>query len=411
MEDEKSTTIYVFLSTKHLWKGDWKAAKDIFDKNKELIRYSINGNNETTLHVAVSRRKTMFVENLMTLMEEKDLELQDNNSYTALCIAVTAGDVQMAKILVRKNKALHDIPTTQGMMPIQMAASFGKQDMTKFLYDSQSMRDVALQLLKDHPELVLNRGSMLRVLAQKPQAFEPKPPSGINSVLEYVPLVHRPLNWEGCPAWKLLSIILSHVVMRISLAYYTRSLLPFSFREKRNVDGFTPGQEFTKHHQYLVDEGEKMMKGTRAQLMVVATLSATITFAGAGYPVLRNDFAYSDYMIYSCISFLLASASIVNILSLLSSRYAQHNFLTSLPNKWMISVLTIYLSIVNMIGAFVSNLDILFGRRSPVLSNFLGYTTFSILCYTVIPMLYIMAPFLRNGISRYDRRSMPSYRA
>ncbi|GKD22874.1 ankyrin repeat-containing protein [Tanacetum coccineum] len=120
--------------------GDWKAAKAIFDKNKELIRYSINGNNETTLHMAVSRRKTMFVENLMTLMEEKDLELQDNNSYTALCIAVTAGDVQMAKILVRKNKALRDTPTTQGMMPIQMAASFGKQDMTKFLYDSQSMR-------------------------------------------------------------------------------------------------------------------------------------------------------------------------------------------------------------------------------------------------------------------------------
>nr|GEV45276.1 hypothetical protein [Tanacetum cinerariifolium] len=188
--------------------GDWKAAKDIFDKNKELIRYGINGNNETTLHVAVSRRKTMFVENLMTLMEEKDLELQDNNSYTALCIAVTAGDVQMATILVRKNKALRDIPTIQGMMPIQMAASFGKQDMTKLLYDSQNMRDVALQLLKVHPELVLNRGSMLRVLAQKPHAFEPKPPSGINSVLEYVPLVHRPLNWEGCPAWKLLSIIL-----------------------------------------------------------------------------------------------------------------------------------------------------------------------------------------------------------
>ncbi|GKD66864.1 hypothetical protein Tco_1308972 [Tanacetum coccineum] len=145
-------------------------------------------------------------------------------------------------------------------------------------------------------------------------------------------------------------------------------MLPFSFRDKRNVDGFTPTQEFTKHHQYLVDEGEKIMKGTRAQLMVVATLLATITFA----------------------------ASIVNILSLLSSRYAQHDFLKSLPNKWMISVLTIYLFTVNMIGAFVSNLDILFGRRSPVLSNFLGYIAFSILCYTVIPMLYIMVPFLRN---------------
>ncbi|GJY18448.1 hypothetical protein Tco_0389939 [Tanacetum coccineum] len=120
---------------------------------------------------------------------------------------------------------------------------------------------------------------------------------------------------------------------RTILQQEVRSMLPFSFRDKRNVDGFTPAQEFTKHHQYLVDDREKMMKGTGAQLMVVAALSATITFAGAGYPVLKNDFAYSDYMIYSCISFLLASASIINILSLLSSRYAQHDFLASLPNK------------------------------------------------------------------------------
>nr|GEV27790.1 ankyrin repeat-containing domain, PGG domain protein [Tanacetum cinerariifolium] len=112
-----------------------------------------------------------------------------------------------------------------------------------------------------------------------------------------------------------------------------RNMLPFSFRDKRNVDCFTPSQEFTKNHQYLVDEGEKMMKGVGVRLMVVVALLATITFAGASYLMLRNDFAYSVYMIFSCISFLLASASIVNILSLLSSRYAQHDFLTSLPNK------------------------------------------------------------------------------
>ncbi|PWA95269.1 hypothetical protein CTI12_AA051640 [Artemisia annua] len=68
--------------------------------------------------------------------------------------------------------------------------------------------DVALQVLKDHPELISNRGSMLKVLAQKPQAFKPKPPSCINSVPRCVPQVLRPLEyWDGCPAWKLLSII------------------------------------------------------------------------------------------------------------------------------------------------------------------------------------------------------------
>ncbi|PWA79809.1 Ankyrin repeat-containing protein [Artemisia annua] len=551
--------------------GDWKVAKDILDKNKEVIRWSINGNNETTLHVAVSRRKYTFVKNLMRLMEEKDLELQDNNSYTALSIAVTAGDVLMAKILVRKNKALLDIPISQGMMPIQMAASFGKQDMMKFLYDSQNMRgnpwtsetrscfllacleadcfDVALQVLKDHPELISNRGSMLKVLAQKPQAFKPKPPSSINSVPRCVPQVLRPLEyWDGCPAWKLLSIIFISIaelpwteiydIMRgpanpntpigekrkypwrvlflaaevgnivfiyevirlypelllevndtnqsifhvavscrredifgllyevgstkdriltledkngnnmlhlagilterveqnrsdyipgaaqklqreLLLYKKVKSMLPISFRDKRNVDGFTPDQEFTKHHKNLVYEGEKMMKETGAQLMVVAALLATISFAAAitfaggynqdkGLPVLRKEEGFTWYMTFICTSFMSASASIINILSLLSSRYAEHDFLTLLPTKWAISVATINISIVAMIGAFAYNFLLLFRKSLLVVSIFLSLLVISVMLY--FKLLYAMLP-TRWNILRYDRRSMPSYRA
>ena len=116
--------------------GDWEAAKEILDKNQELVRFSVNGNNETALHVAVSRGHTKFVENLMSLMEAKDLELQDNSSYTALCIAVTNGDVEMAKLLVQKNKALVHIPNSHGIMPLQLAASSRKSDMLNFLYES-----------------------------------------------------------------------------------------------------------------------------------------------------------------------------------------------------------------------------------------------------------------------------------
>ena len=121
--------------------GDWKTAKDILDKHKELVRFSITKNCETALHVAVSRRQTKFVKNLVSLMEKKDLELQDNGSYTTLCIAVSTEDVEMANILLQKNKALIDIPTSLGMMPLHMAASSGKsKKMVELLYEnSQSL--------------------------------------------------------------------------------------------------------------------------------------------------------------------------------------------------------------------------------------------------------------------------------
>ena len=73
-------------------------------------------------------------------MEKEDLELQNQNGQTALCLAAMAGNVKIAMILVKKNNALLDIPDSRGMMPLYMAALFGKHDMVKYLYhNSQKM--------------------------------------------------------------------------------------------------------------------------------------------------------------------------------------------------------------------------------------------------------------------------------
>ena len=67
-------------------------------------------------------------------MEKEDLELQNVNGQTALCLAALAGHVKIAKILVKKNVALLDIPDSEGMMPLYMAALYGKHEMVKYLY-------------------------------------------------------------------------------------------------------------------------------------------------------------------------------------------------------------------------------------------------------------------------------------
>ncbi|XP_024977655.1 uncharacterized protein LOC112515216 [Cynara cardunculus var. scolymus] len=185
--------------------GDWKAAKAILDTRPELVRFSITENNETVLHVAVLGKSYLFVEYLVRMMETKDLLLQNKNGQTALYLAATGQDVRRAKILVKKNKNLLEIPDNQGMMPLYMAALFRNHDMVTYLYrNSQKMTgefwtpknrgwvlvkcvqadlfDIALQMAKDCPELAIN-GRVLRVLARKPYAFNDIRPNIIRRLI------------------------------------------------------------------------------------------------------------------------------------------------------------------------------------------------------------------------------------
>ncbi|KAL7604466.1 hypothetical protein Lser_V15G18298 [Lactuca serriola] len=178
-------------------KGDWKAAKAILDERRELVRYSITENDETALHVAASAKRSKqveeFVEHLLTYMDGKDLELRNNSSNTALCLAAAAGNLKIVEIMVKKNRALVGMICGNGMTPLYMAVLFGHHDVAKYLYESShklghtcwtpqnrkwllhkcaesNMFDIALQIVKDRQELG-STGSVLQVLARKTDAF------------------------------------------------------------------------------------------------------------------------------------------------------------------------------------------------------------------------------------------------
>ncbi|XP_024978061.1 uncharacterized protein LOC112515456 isoform X5 [Cynara cardunculus var. scolymus] len=191
-------------SYKAIITGNWKATKIILDKRPELVGFSITESYETVLHIAVLGKSIWFVEYLVSLMAKEDLELQNGNGQTALCLAAIAGHIKIAKILVKKNRALLDIPDSQGMMPLYMAALFGNHEMVKYLYhNSQKMTgqfwthqnrecvlvkcveanlfDVALQIVTDIPELAIN-GRVLGLLARRPYAFDAKTPSIIRRI-------------------------------------------------------------------------------------------------------------------------------------------------------------------------------------------------------------------------------------
>ncbi|KAF3456060.1 hypothetical protein FNV43_RR00703 [Rhamnella rubrinervis] len=144
-------------------------------------------------------------------------------------------------------------------------------------------------------------------------------------------------------------------------------IVPISYRYIKNSEGDTPREIFAKTHQGLREKGEKWMKDTAKSSMVVATLIATVMFASAlsvpggfnqsggtaaGQPVLLEDKAFTVFWISVAISVLTSSASILMFLSILTSRYAEKDFLKSVPVKMLIGLTSLFVSIASMMVAF-----------------------------------------------------------
>ncbi|XP_076923326.1 uncharacterized protein LOC143585417 [Bidens hawaiensis] len=178
--------------------GDWKSANRILSARKELVRFSITETHETALHIAASTQNTEFVEELVKIMEEEDLELQNKNGNTALSLAAIAGNQKLSQLMVDKNDRLLTIPGSEGMMPLYTAVLFRNYDTVKYLYEKSNkmtgenwtsqnrgwvllkcieadLFDIALKILEDCPELA-QTDKVLVVLARKPYAFNDKDP-------------------------------------------------------------------------------------------------------------------------------------------------------------------------------------------------------------------------------------------
>nr|XP_043638584.1 uncharacterized protein LOC122609701 [Erigeron canadensis] len=516
-------------------KGNWELAKEILDARPDLVRFAITENYETPLHIAASAENTksleVFVRELVKRMKKEDLELQNKNYNTALCLAAAAGNVEIAKIMVGKNKVVLDIPTDNGIMPLYMAALFAKPEMAKYLYDVSNkmsgdfwtnenrswvlqkcvetdMFDIALIIVKDRPELTEKKRlltDVLVALAQKRDAFQGKKPhiilriiKSIWSVLPFRPghvkkdsdveqllkiiwgkvaimpkkdvddiirgpsmevktkegvrktmypyrvlflaakkgntkfiieliqsypdliwkqddkklsIFHIAVKRRQAKIYNLLYEIGSmkdlitpmkdikgnnmlHLVgksakakrfqnvsgvalqMQRELLWFqeVERMIPPSYRERKNNDNEIPRDIFTKKHEDLVKNGEKWMKETAAQCMVVGTLIATIVFAAAftlpggydqntGIPFFRQKPTLIVFVISDAISLIFSSTSVLMFLSILTSRYAERDFLESLPKKLMFGLGTLFLSIVTMMVAFSSSFLLLYNNN------------------------------------------------
>ncbi|CAO2842600.1 unnamed protein product [Amaranthus hypochondriacus] len=142
------------------------------------------------------------------------------------------------------------------------------------------------------------------------------------------------------------------------------------YAEAQNKDNKTPQALFTEEHEGLRVKGEQWMKKTSESCALVATLIATVVFSAAfqlpgglnenGSPVLVNKPSFMVFAMANAISLFSSTASILMFLSILTSRYAERDFLMSLPLKLMRGVILLLISITTMILAFTATFFITF---------------------------------------------------
>lgn len=141
------------------------------------------------------------------------------------------------------------------------------------------------------------------------------------------------------------------------------------------TDHMTPRELFTKNHRNLLQDGEKWMKETATSFTVVGALIVTLMFATAftvpggyngdtGFPIFINERLFMVFIISDATSLFSATTSSLMFLGILTSRYAEDDFLKFLPTKMIVGLFTLFFSIATMMVAFCAAL-LLILREQP----------------------------------------------
>ncbi|KAH1055826.1 hypothetical protein J1N35_033891 [Gossypium stocksii] len=146
------------------------------------------------------------------------------------------------------------------------------------------------------------------------------------------------------------------------------------YKEMRDSNGRTPRMLFMEEHAKLVKEGEKWMKSTASSCMLVATLITQVMFAAIftvpggndnekGTPIFLEATSFVIFAVSDALALFSSVTSILMFLSILTSRYAEEDFLRLLPQRLIVGLTTLFLSIAAMLVAFGATFCIVLSQR------------------------------------------------
>lgn len=148
------------------------------------------------------------------------------------------------------------------------------------------------------------------------------------------------------------------------------------YKQSKNIDKETAQVVFSKEHKSLAESGEKWLKDTSNSCMLVATLIATVVFAAAftvpggnddkeGNPnfLMRKPFIFMVFMVSDAVALFSSLTSLLIFLSILTARYAEEDFLYSLPKRLIIGLASLLFAIAATMVAFGATISIVLSKR------------------------------------------------
>ncbi|KDP25715.1 hypothetical protein JCGZ_23936 [Jatropha curcas] len=256
-------------------------------------------------------------------------------------------------------------------------------DEALFTATESGIVEIVIEILKANPSIITTRNTLSRGIIEYAIEYrQEKVFSIIYAVGEWKGLLINSFDGDGnntlhmagmlAPAHRLAHISSPALQMQRELQWYkeVESIVDPALKQYVNEEEYTPSQLFTKSHKELKEEGEKWMKGIATSSTVVGALIITIMFTTAftvpggnfqdtGFPIFLHKKAFKVFIVADAISLFASSTSVLMFLGVLTSRYAEEDFLESLPRKMIMGLSTLFFSIAAMMISFCATLIIM----------------------------------------------------
>ncbi|XP_028052295.1 ankyrin repeat-containing protein ITN1-like isoform X2 [Camellia sinensis] len=151
-------------------------------------------------------------------------------------------------------------------------------------------------------------------------------------------------------------------------------LVPVQATTAMNHEGKTPMMVFEEDHRRMIQSEQQWIVSLASACTVSTTIIGTIAFSAAiqvpggnrgdGRPTLYEGTDFTIFAISNAVALYSAISTFLIFLSIFTTRYAAIDFLYSLPNRLIIGLISLFVSITSTIIAFGSALYLMFFLES-----------------------------------------------
>ncbi|KAI3867699.1 hypothetical protein MKX03_012572 [Papaver bracteatum] len=158
------------------------------------------------------------------------------------------------------------------------------------------------------------------------------------------------------PSDQLNSISGAYLQMQRELQWFkgVENMMLEKNKYKRNRNGDTAQHIFTEKHRDLLEKGEKLLKDTSG---------SDSNSTKNGTPIFLDKTSFTVFAVADATALFSSVTSVLMFLAIYTSRYAEVDFLKSLPQKLIAGLVTLFISMLTILVAFGASMYIVLGER------------------------------------------------